>query len=362
MTPTHLNKKRLYAEKFVLSLSLLFLFLSILWIAGCGPQKNDSTANETAKAADTVTVKTTPVTQTTFTEYGIYYGRVTGIEDAQLICYAGGRVEKVLASEGDRVKKGQSLARIDAAKAYSLYNTAKKNEKIALDNLERTRQYLKDGNASQVSVDQMEIAWLSAQANRIDAEKMWRGAYCISPINGIVLSRSIDKFDELAPGMPTFTVGRINKLTIRIGIPETDIPGVKTGSSADITFALFPQRSWEGTISRLSREIDPHNRVLSAELTIDNTDRILKPGMTAQVKLRRMVHDSVFVVPTGAILTGKQGSYVALADGNRARLQTVTTGASDETRTIIVDGITDSDVLIVQGHHLVTDNTILNIQ
>lgn len=334
--------------------------LTFLVLSGCSKKENsDGSDSETVQ--DSIPVSVVTLEEQDFLEYGEYYGNVQGINEAKIICYAGGSVEKIFVKEGAYVKKGSSLARIDADRIAAGYETAKLNEKIARDNYERLERHLEAGNASQVAVDQARLGWLNSKTKRIEAEKARKGASCTTPIGGIVTSRFIDLHQELPPGTPAFTITQLHKVKVTFGIPESEIDGVKEGNEAEISFSIFPGRTWKGKVNRLNREASRMSKTFQAILHIENSDRKIKPGLTAYVKLLLKKMESRIVVPTGAILIEGENNYVMVMEKNRAVRYDVETGETNNNQTVISKGLTSGSALIVKGHHIVSDGTSVKV-
>ena len=191
--------------------------LLILAVAACHVP---STAENESLREKAVPVGTVRLKTSDFTEYGEYYGRVSGIAEATLITVAGGLVESISGETGDTVRVGRSLGKINARKAKMAFEVARVNAKIARENYERAVTLLESGNTAQVTVDRSHLSWLQAEDLLLDAERVLTGALCLTPIDGIVLSRYIELHEQTSPASPTFTIAQIDSLRITIGIPE----------------------------------------------------------------------------------------------------------------------------------------------
>ena len=293
----------------------------------------------------------------TFSETGVYYGKLAGSASATLIATLGGRVDAVLATEGSLVEAGQSLGRINAEKAQSNRDMVALGEKIAKENLDRQRQFLRDGNASQIAVDQAELAWLTAHNTSIDAQKALDGALAVTPIQGIVTHRYVELFEELAPGSRTFSVASIDTMKVTIGIPEPEMGGVSAGNAAEVTVDSVPGGVWKGRVSRLGREVSPDTLTFSAEVTFDNPGRLLLPGTSATVTLHRRDLAGQIVVPTEAVLTKGQESFVMVEEDGVAHRVPVTLGPTSRTQTVITQGLKVGNHVIVAGNNLASDGS-----
>ncbi len=334
--------------------------LLLLFVLSC-TKKQENTPEETQIAQDTIPVSVISIKNQDFAQFGEYYGNVQGINEATIICYAGGQVEKISVKEGNYVKKGKSLARIDAEKFNTAYETAQLNEKIAKDNYERLKKHLITGNASQFQVDQANLAWLNSQTTRIDAQKAKKGALCIAPMSGIVTARFIDRYQEIAPGTPAFTVTQLHKVKITIGIPESEIEGVQEGNEAKISFSIYPGRTWKGAVHRITREASKMSKTFQAILYFDNPEKLIKPGLTAYVKLTLAKKANQIVVPTNAVLADGTENYVMVVNNNSALKKTVTLGENNKNQTIVTSGLETGSSLIIRGHHIVSTGSPVKV-
>lgn len=328
-------------------------------VFGCS---DDAEQADSTSRQDTVRVSVTPVNARTFKEYGEYYGKLEGIRSATIVCYAGGRVKALHAKEGQYVKEGSHLAEVDAERIVAQYETAKLNEKVARDTYEQAKRQHEAGNVAKVRVDQAKLQWLQSKSQLAEARRARRGALCITPLSGIVTLRNVELYQEVQPGTPAFKVVQTSVMKVKIGIPESEYAGVKEGNGAKVTVSVYPERSWEGKLRSLAREISPQSRSYPAEIHIRNRDRILDPGLTAKVRLLLRTHSDAVVVPTSAILNEGKTNYVMVTHNpGTASKRIVQTGPSSTAETVIRGGLKPGERLIVEGHQLVRENTPIQV-
>jgi membrane fusion protein (multidrug efflux system) len=307
-----------------------------------------------------IRVGTVVLRPSTFAETGVYYGKLAATRSVTLIAVLGGRVDSVDAAEGARVAAGQSLGKINAEKAQATRDLAQLNERIAKDNFDRQKQFLTDGNTSQVQVDQSEASWLAAKNTLIDAQRALDGALCSTPIAGVVTRRFIDAYQELTPGSSTFSVSDVDRMRVLFGIPEAEIAGVAVGNSAEVTTAAGAT-AWRGTVTRLSREVSSQTLSFDAEVTIDNSDKSLLPGGSATVTLQRRKMASQIVVPSEAILSSGQDTFVMLEQSGIAHKALIVTGPTSRTQTVILKGLVAGQNVIVQGNNLTAEGSPVQV-
>jgi membrane fusion protein, multidrug efflux system len=331
----------------------------ILTIVNCSGEKSEN--NQNGNEQNIIPVKVMTLEPDNFTEIGEYYGRVSGINEAALICISGGTVERINVKEGDFVTKGTSLGKIESDSAIANYEMAQLNERIAFEDYERNQQFLQSGNASRVEVDRSNLTYLQSKSALIQAKENYDSALCIAPIDGIVVSRHIDLYQELPPGSPSFTIAQLDKLKITIGIPEKEMSGVEEGNKAVVHVDMFPDQEFEGELVRLSREISTRTLKFEAEIQIDNPDMQIMSGVTALVILERRKLQDQIIIPTAAILIEGNTRYVMTANRDRAKQVFIEVGPSNKTHTVILSGLVPGDKLIIEGNALVKNNSEIKI-
>lgn len=332
---------------------MVVTIFSALLLAGCG---GTTKAVETkAKADVSVPVRVLPLAAQDFVEYGEYYGTAAPVREATLQTVTGGRVEAVLAAPGDAVRAGQALARIDAERARSLYDTAVLNEQIARRDYEVKKKLQSSGHAADVVVDQAHLAWLQGKTAAIDAGRALEGAFAVSPIDGVVVARYVEPYAELKPGQATFAVADTSQMKVTVGVPEADIAGVRTLHSAEVRVASLPDRVWTGRPMSIARQPSASTHSYNVEILVDNADGYILPGTTATVRLGLRVLEGKVVIPTSALRSEGDLTYVMVANSPTARKKAVTTGPSSLTQTVILSGLSSGEELIVEGINQVRD-------
>jgi len=329
---------------------VLYLIIPVWLLFSCQPEENPQ---EPKEKNTQIPVKTQVIMRESHTLAGEYYGRIQGIKEVTLLAFSGGNVESISATEGDPVTLGQSLAVIDGAKARTTYELAKLNEKVARDTMNSQKKFLKSGNTSQLAADQAELAWLQAQNNLIDAEKMRESAFAESPITGTVLTRYIDPYDELSPGMPTFTLADMSRVQIKLEIPEKEIQGLKKGNLAQVETPSGIR--YTGKVTRISQQVSPETLSFACVVEVDNPNRELLSGATVLVKVEGQSLPQALSVPADAVFEDQQGAYVMVEKEGFARKTPVHLVYTQGKKSILSEGPEDGSHLIIEGAHLVSD-------
>jgi len=336
-----------------------FLVLMVMILMIVCSRKNGQNGRQ---KEEQLTVEVITVTRQRFTEEAIYFGRLEPIETANLICYSGGRVEKINFREGQKVKRGVSLASIDGARAYNLLETARAQLNIARSTLEQLKKHYSRGNASQLSIDQQNLSFLNANNEFLDAQKNYCGAFAITPISGIITSRFIEQYQELAANTPTFIVSRLDSLKVKFGITESDIYHVDPGNDVTLTLPMIQNKTWSGKIMILARAADQQNRLFSAEAYFENKNNELKPGTSGRIQLALVTFDSAIVIPTEAIvMEGVQYTVMTVDSGGIVRKKYIESGPQTDRSTMVKRGLNPGDHLITAGFQFVREGMAVKI-
>lgn len=276
-------------------------------------------------------------------------GTVNPKDQVDLAFMTGGRLESVGADVGDRVSKGQVLAKLDTSDLEIELRKAKaeveEQKKLLVNMKNRPSTYKKAQKEAQRQV----IEGAEAAADAISQEI--KEAALLSPIDGVVTKRNYDAGEMIAANAAALTVSSEGDLEIHSNIPESDIVKIKTGQKASVDFDALPAREiFEAKVS----EIDPASTVIQdvvyyrIKLKILRPDERLKPGMTANVDIKTDERRNVLIAPLRALKTeGGQKSAEILRDGNAVEVVRVETGLEgDEGMVEIKSGLKEGDKVV----------------
>lgn len=282
-----------------------------------------------------VTYTTQPVTQGDLTVTVTATGTVEPTNQVTISSERSGTVASVLVDYNDTVKTGQTLARLDTetlnanlaleratlaarqADVEQAQATVVEKEtalKRAGDLVARNVSSQQTLDAAKADSDRAKAALASAQANQkiaeanlSIAESNLAKAEIVSPINGVVLSRDIEPGQIVASSLsaPTlFTLAEdLKKMQLEVGIDEADMGHVKPGNKATFTVEAYPGRSFPAEISQVRYSPQTVEGVVTytAVLTVDNSDLLLRPGMTATSDITVETVKNATLVPNAAL-------------------------------------------------------------
>ena len=273
-----------------------------------------------------------------------------------IVSQTGGRIRKLNVEVGDYVAKGQVLAEMDRLQLEQL-ELQIQNDEIEY---ERLKSLYQEGGVSQSDFEAAELGYKVRKSNYANVKE---NTILRSPISGYVTARNFDAGDMAAVTTPLYTVQQVVPVKLLVGISESEYTQVKKGDQVSLSVDALPGRSFTGKVNRLYPVIDPATHTFKAEVTVSNTDRVLRPGMYARVIVNFGNRRSV-VVPDKALVkqegTGTRFIYVLNADNTVSYLP-VKVGRHMGAEYEITEGLEDGMKVVVKGQAALKDGVKVNV-
>ena len=295
-----------------------------------------------------------------------------------------GIVSKLYVDYNSVVKKGQVIAELDKTNLMSQLNSAKTQLATAQSqlnyqttNYNRYKTLYQKGLVAADDFDNAKLSYTQAKEQVASAkEEVQRAqtnlgyATITSPIDGIVLSKSVEEGQTVAASFSTpelFTIAQdLTNMQVVADVDEADIGDVKEGERVSFTVDAYPDDTFEGTVKQVRQEATTTNNVVTYEVVISapNADLKLKPGLTANVTIYTAERKGVLSVPSKALRftpqketvgkmkivdqTGNAKNKIWTIEGNSIVAHKVNIGMTDGTNTQILNGIS-AGVKVVTG-------------
>lgn len=292
-----------------------------------------------------------------------------------------GIVSKLFVDYNSVVKKGQVIAELDKTNLMSQLNTAKTQLATAQSqlnyqtaNYKRYKTLFEKGLVAADDFDNAKLSYTQAKEQVVSAkEEVQRAqtnlgyATITSPIDGVVLSKSVEEGQTVAASFSTpelFTIAQdLTNMQVVADVDEADIGDVKEGERVTFTVDAYPDDTFEGEVKQVRQEATTTNNVVTYEVVISapNADLKLKPGLTANVTIYTAERKGVLSVPSKALrfipqkeTVGKMKIVDAVnaknkvwtIEGNSIVAHKVNIGMTDGTNTQIVGGIAEGTKVI----------------
>ena len=290
-----------------------------------------------------------------------------------------------LVQEGDRVQNGMELAALRPSEYTQKLAEARGalgQAKAALEQTEldyaRNEKLVSQGSLATAELDVIRIRRDSARAALQSAEARVEQAQTAlgdtslrSPLDGVLLSRSVEPGTLAAPGAVAFAVAELSRVKVVFGVPDTMLARVHLGAPQLVTSAAFQGVTFQGTITRIAPSADAKNRVFEIEVTIPNQDERLKAGMIAALALADGDAASKKpepLVPLAAIVRSPRSArgfsvfVVSEGDGRAvAHLRDIELGEYLGQVIPALSGLNGGERVVVQGAGLLSDGEAVQV-
>jgi membrane fusion protein, multidrug efflux system len=307
-------------------------------------------------------VSVAPVSNETFRHYVEVQGTVDAKNNVLVTPQMGGALTAVYVKEGDNVKAGSVLARVDDSILRQSLEEIKNQLSLA------TTVYEKQKNLWSQKIG-TEMQYLQAANNKESLEKRMATlntqlgqARVLAPISGVVDKVNVKAGEMAAPGMGVARIVNLSNLKVVAKVADAYVASVKKGDEVIIRFPDL-NRSYNARVTFVSTTVDPLSRTFTIEANLPSSSD-LKPNMLAQVQINDAVKKDALVIDQNLIQNTEKGQvvYIAAVEGNRkvAKARTVKTGLSYNGQVEIVEGLSTGDQLITLGYQEVVDGQAIS--
>jgi RND family efflux transporter MFP subunit len=370
---------------------LLVLILAIIALVAF--RLTSSGAKPDSRTARVITVGTARPIREDLDIRLSYTADIQPYQQVNIFSRVDGYIAKLHVDKGDLVKANQLLVEVDHTDYVHAVNRAKANlvaaradvlrqeanVRNALLQLTRMEALIKNQFVSQQDVDNAQIAHdmasaqlesLRAQVKQMEvalqqADTNLTYSYIRAPFAGYIAERNLDAgaFVSGSTGS-TSTMSRgilnlheVGTVRILIEVVEKDVPLVKIGQKADVRAEAYPNRTFEGTVTRIVQALNRQTRTMTVEVDLPNQDHLLKGGMFARVELMVGTHERAVQIPADALTRLDDLQYVYVVQDGNARQIPVEVGDRVGNRLEVVKGLTGDEQVIVFGKDLVSNGT-----
>jgi membrane fusion protein (multidrug efflux system) len=266
-----------------------------------------------------------------------------------------GQVVKVLVKEGQRVKRGQVLVRLDDRDYRTRLARTEANYKLAKLNYDRTEALVKKKIAAPTKLDEIEAQLKDLTAQRTEAQLALSRTRISSPTSSLLNEIEAKKGDFLAVGDPVAQILEIDHVKVIVGVPESDVAAIFDLEEAEVIIEALGKRRVKGKKVFLSRQPRSLARLFDLELRVPNPDGRILPGMFARVELVKQVFNQALAIPLYAVISQGDEYLAFVEQEGRARRRNITPGVLAGWQVQVTSGLEAGDRVIVVGHRLLDD-------
>jgi len=256
-----------------------------------------------------IPVEVVKVIRRDFKETTSYTGDIEAKERIEVYPRVSGKIIKKNVIEGDRIKKGETIALIDRDEPGFKFEPAPVDSLLA----------------------------------------------------GIVGRVYVDLGAKVTPQTPVALIVDMDSVKVKVDVVERDLPKIKIGQEAQIRMDAYPEQVFKGKICKISPVVDLESRTAPVEILISNPNHLLKPGMFARATIVTKENKDTLIIPRDALIKKDDSTFIFIVKDNRALRKEVTTGMSQENLVEIKDNLNAGEEVIVMGKTRVKDGTKVRV-
>ena len=284
-------------------------------------------------------------------------GTLEAWEEITLSLEQAGPIEWIGPREGDRLRTGDEILRLDKETLLARHARNETDYSIRKKQLERADSLMKEQLISERERDDVYQAYQSASTSLTETRIALEKSGLVSPIDGILDKLYVDRGEYGNVGAPAAVVVRIDKLKVLVDVPEKDVPFTRTGQKVMVLPADVNGKGigYKGRIIHVSYLANEMTRTYRSKIEIGNRSGLLRPGMIVRVKFVRRTIKDALVVPLYAVIDREGQKFVFVVEDDAAVIRQVHLGPIINGSVVVFGGVQEGEKLVVKGQQLLAD-------
>lgn len=372
------------------SISTIIILTTVLSCGGDGSQQNQFQGRNNFGGQEAISVEAIPVQSATISEQVSAFGNIQTEDLVEIVPQVSNRVTEIHADLGDNVNQGDLLAEIYEAPFREAVQQAQAQVRQARATLNRDstelgrqEQLLERDVISRSEFETAQSTYLnslaqyeSAQATLAQSQEDLNNTDIVSPVNGVILSRSISEGDVASTGTTIFEIANLTGFETRVFLPIQDWQRVEVGQQVNMALSTAGENIAEGVVSRKSPRLDPTTGLGEVVISLTNTSSSVYQGALVQARINLQTKENAVVIPRSALVekvdtyiepeTGtielerSYSAFITQGDTTAVRRE-LELGIEQGDRIEVMNGLQPGDKLVVTGQQSLEDGSPIQI-
>ncbi len=291
-------------------------------------------------------------------------GKLSKKSEIKLSFKTGGIISSIHIKEGEIVKEGQVMARLNLMEIKAKTNQARLALKKAERDYIRVQNLYQDSVATLEQYQNMQTA-LEVARNQLDIAQ-FNLEYSIikAPADGRVLKRLVEENEIIAPGHPVFLFSSTkNDWVLRCNLSDRDVVKLKLLDTAQIFFDAYPSHTFTAEVSQIAEWADPYTGTYEVELRIGKETELLLSGFIAKAQIFPSLEKSLVVIPAGALVRGKgRTGFVYVVENGKPLMKKIRFSKISNDSLSVEQGLTAGEELITEGNYYIDGSSEIEIK
>lgn len=323
-------------------------------------------------------------------------GKVAASKEVSLVPKMGGKVTQLKAHMGQRVKTGDLLVLLDDTDIQAQISLHEASVAVAeagqqqaviayqeaLKNLERMKTLYAEGAVSKKQLEDAENAYARAKSTynpdsgssqtaaqlrqaqaQLEAAKInLANTRITAPIDGIVASVNIELGEMASPSAPLLTIVNTDQMIVEGNLAESEVNLAKVGDKVKVYVSSASDESFVGVVENVSPTANSTSKAYPIKVKIENSNQLLKGGMTAEVQMTAEEKEDVIIIPKEAVIDKGENFVVYVVKDNKARERIVDIGLATDAKAEITKGLEVGEQVVVSGQRYLSDGVKVKLE
>ena len=314
-----------------------------------------------SSGGNAIPVKVTAVVRRQIADYLETNGSLEAENEVDIVTRTTGPIVELNVEEGDFVRAGQVLARIDAAEIEAQLGIARVNLAEADLAWKRAQGSYREEVISQEAFDLAKSNYDGAAAQIVGTEILLNYTVIRAPFDGLIIERVIKNAEHVGANARLFRISDFDPLLCPIQLPEKDLTRLKLGQPAYLTVEAFTDVRFPARVLRISPVVYAATGTVKVTLEVQGEGR-LRPGMFASVFVETDVHDNAVVAPKQALVLESTADtvYVVVDDGEGGKIaqrRELELGFEESDHMEVLSGVAEGEDVVTKGQDTLSDRT-----
>jgi membrane fusion protein, multidrug efflux system len=334
----------------------IIYFIALLSVAGfISCSDSEGTPVKEERKESSVYVQTTRVSTQSYSDFIYVIATAKAAQRAELSPEEGGRIQSFNKDKGDYVKEGEVIATINNDILKANMDALRAQYDMAQTNFERQEKIFKENVTSEMQFLNSKYERDAAKANFELIKSRYEKSFIKAPFAGVIDAKYYEVGETVAPGNPIVTLLNTDRIKVSGGVSENHTGSIKKGDKVRVRFPDLGGGEFNERITYVGNSISTENRTFPIEVEIRNSDRRIKPELSAEVYIETKSFDSVVLVPEEVVVKTDLGYVVFVEEGGIARMRKIEIINRSNNKVAIKEGLREGDNLVIVGYQNLID-------
>lgn len=312
------------------------------------------------KPTAAVPVETTVAVRRNISSFIETNGTLEAENEVDLMARTSGPIVELRVEEGDLIRKGQLLARIDDEEIRARVAIAQVALEEANLAFERAKTLSESQLMSSEQYEQARTRYETAKAQLEGDRVLLSYTEIRAPFGGLIITRYVNFAQQVSANTQLLRISDFDPLLCHIQVPERELPRLEVGQPAHLVFEAWPAERFTGQVLRIRPIVDSATGTVRVTLEVPSGDR-LRPGMFARVYVETETRVDALVIPRAALSLESLGDTVYVTEDGIAARRDVTLGFREGDSVEVVEGLSEGERIVVVGHEGLSDGTPIRV-